>query len=147
MFPADSEVIDVVLDGIVANIDLDDLADSVRAWHGPGNTFPATPLLELGADAFLASRSSRQDRLQLEDLADRLLPEWPVRGNAAHQKRRYALQGAVLIAAGAEPDDTMWWAVDDLWLHALLAVVVLVRAAAERRQLSIADICSELRPN
>ena len=48
------------------------------------------------------------------------------------------------MAAGVEPEDTGWWSLDDLWLHALHAVVVFVRAAAERCQLSVADICKQL---
>ena len=74
-----------------------------------------------------------------------LLPESPVRGNVAHQKRRYALTAAVLIASGVEPEDTSWWKADDLWLYAFDAVVVFVRAASERRQLPIATICIALR--
>jgi hypothetical protein len=54
------------------------------------------------------------------------------------------LTAAVLIAAGAEPEDNSWWRDDDLWVHALDAVVVLVRAAAERRHVGVAEICGEL---
>ena len=56
--------------------------------------------MELAADAFLAVGSTRADRLQLDGLADRLLPECAARGNGGHQKRRHCVQGAVLIAAG-----------------------------------------------
>ena len=52
-----------------------------------------------------------------------MLPESPARGNVGHSKRRHCVQGAVLIAAGAEPEDTAWWSLDDLWRHALDAVV------------------------
>ena len=143
--PEPAEVVAVVLDGLSAGGDLEDLCDTVRAWHGPGSTFPADVLMELAADAFIAVGATRADRLQIEGLADRLLPEWPARGNVGHQKRRHGVYAAVLIAAGAEPEDTSWWSVDDLWFHALLAVVVFVRAAAERRHMSIADVCEDLR--
>ena len=56
----------------------------------------------------------------------------PHRGNVGHSKRRHCVQGAILIAAGAEPEDTGWWSVDDLWRHALDAVAVFMRAAADR---------------
>jgi hypothetical protein len=70
-----------------------------------------------------------------------MLPEDPARGNVGHSKRRHCVQGAVLIAAGAEPEDTGWWSFDDLWRHALDAVVVFVRVAAERRGTSVEDVC------
>lgn len=125
--PDRSEVVTVALDGVRSGVDLDELCSRIRPW-----------LLSVG--------STRADRLQLDGLADRLLPEWPARGNAGHQKRRHAVHGAVLAAAGVEPDDTSWWTVDDLWQHALLAVVVFVSAAAERRDTTIADVCDEPQP-
>jgi hypothetical protein len=57
------------------------------------------------------------------------------------------VQGAVLIAAGAEPEDTGWWSIDDLWRHALDAVVVFVRVAADRRGTTVETVCASLRPN
>ena len=138
-------VVATVLDGLRDEVQLEELCNRIGLWHGPGSTFPAGILMELAADAFLAVGSSRADRLQLDGLAERMLPEWPARGNVGHSKRRHCVQGAVLIAVGAEPEDTSWWSLDDLWQHALLAVVVFVRASAERRQLTIAAICDELR--
>ena len=66
-------------------------------------------------------------------------------GEHGHQKRRYALQAAILIAVGVEPEDTSWWRHDDLWSHAFEAGIVFARAAAERRAVSVAEICVELR--
>ena len=120
------------------------IADAVRPYHGPASTYPAGVLLDAAADAYVACGSSRGDRLALEGLADRMIPEDPSRGNVGHSKRRHCVQGAVLIAAGAEPEDTGWWSVDDVWRHALDAVVVFVRAAAERRGISIEAVCSSL---
>lgn len=102
-------------------------------------------LLDLAADAFIACEVSRDAPLGLDGLDRRLLPEWPARGNTAHQKRRYALQAAILIAVGVEPEDASWWRHNDLWSHSFDAVVVFVRAAAERRAMSVAEICGELR--
>jgi D-alanyl-D-alanine dipeptidase len=101
--------------------------------------------LDLAALAFLACSASSADPLEFDELERRYLPESPVRGNAAHQKRRYALTAAVLIASGVEPEDTSWWKADNLWSYAFDAVVVFVRAASERRQLPIATICTALR--
>jgi hypothetical protein len=118
----------------------------VRRWHDDRSTFPAEILMELAADAFLATGATRADRLDIDGLAERLLAEWPARGNVGHSKRRHCVQGAVLIAAGAEPERTGWWSVDDLWRHALGAVIVFVRAAAERRAIPVASVCEELMP-
>ena len=78
-----------------------------------GLDVPSDILMELAADAFLAVGSTRADRLQLDGLAARLLPECAARANGGHQKRRRCVQGAVLIAAGVEPEDTSWWPLDD----------------------------------
>ena len=106
---------------------------------------PARGLLELAAAAFFAVGALSAEPLDFGELQSRYLPESPVRGNTAHQKRRYALTAAILIASGVEPEDTSWWNVDDLWSHASDAVVAYVRAASERRQLPIATICEALR--
>jgi hypothetical protein len=41
-------------------------------------------------------------------------------------------------------DEVIWWRTDDLWFWALEALVVYVRAAAERTGESVPSIC---RPN
>lgn len=140
----DREVRSIVLHALIAGSPIDDIADAVRPYHGTSSTYPAALLLGLAADAYVACASSRSDRLALDGLAERMIPEDPARGNAGHSKRRHCVQGAILIAAGAEPEDTGWWSVDDVWRHALDAVVVFVRAASERRGMSIKAICSSL---
>lgn len=134
----------LVLEALAAGRPIDDIAAELRPLHRDGSTFPATPLMELAADAFVACGSTRDDRLRLDGLADRMLPEDPARGNVGHSKRRHCIQGAILIAAGAEPEDTGWWSIDDVWRHALDAVVVFVRAAAHRRHETVETICASL---
>ena len=138
------EIRSIVLDALIAGLPIDDIADVLRPYHGEGSTYPASVLMELAADAYLACGSSRTDRLEVEGLAERMLPEDPARGNAGHSKRRHCVQGAIMIAAGAEPEDTGWWSIDDLWRHALDAVVVFVRTAAERGGTSVEDVCRSL---
>jgi hypothetical protein len=137
----------LVLESLASGRSVEDIADALRLLHGEGSTYPASVLLELAADAFLACGSTRTERLELEGLASTWLPEDPARGNVGHSKRRHCVQGAVLIAAGAEPEDTGWWAIDDLWRHALDAVVVFVRAAADRRGTTVEAVCAQLHRN
>ena len=133
-----------VLECFAAGVSVDDIATAVRRRHREGSTYPASVLMDLAADAYLACGSTREDRLQLDGLADRMLPEDPARGNVGHSKRRHCVQGAILIAAGAEPEDTGWWSVDDLWRHALDAVAVFIRAAADRQGTTVQEICDSL---
>jgi hypothetical protein len=140
----DVEVRSIVLAGLIEGRAIDDIADVLRPHRREGSTYPAAVLMELAADAYLACGSSRAARLEIDGLADRMLIEDPARGNVGHSKRRHCVQGAIMIAAGAEPEDTGWWSVDDLWRHALDAVVVFVRAAAEVRGTGAETICRSL---
>jgi hypothetical protein len=138
------EIRSLVLDALSAGLPIDDIANVLRPHHEEGSTYPASVLMELAADAYLECGSTRTDRLEVDGLAERMLPEDPARGNAGHSKRRHCVQGAIMIAAGAEPEDTGWWSFDDLWRHALDAVVVFVRTAAERGGTSVEEICRSL---
>ncbi len=135
----------VMLDGFLADVHLDELRARVGESVGFGSNREARGLLDLAALAFLVCGATSADPLEFDELEPRYLPESPVRGNVAHQKRRYALTAAILIASGVEPEDTSWWKADDLWSYAFDAVVVFVRAASERRQMPVAAICTALR--
>ena len=54
------------------------------------------------------------------------------------------MHSAVLLAAGASPEDIGWWTLNDLYLHAFHAIVIFVRAAADRRNVPIEAVCAEL---
>ena len=113
----------VLLDGFEGDADLDVVRERVGEFFTFGTSALLRELLELAASAFLACGASSGDPLVFDELEERYLPEWPVRGNAAHQKRRYALHAAVVLAAGVEPGDTSWWRADNLWSYAFDAVV------------------------
>lgn len=138
------EIRAIVLDALIAGRTVDDIADVLRPLHVEGSTYPASALMDLAADAYLACGSNRTDRLEIDGLAERMLPEDPARGNVGHSKRRHCVQGAIMIAAGAEPEDTGWWSTDDLWRHALDAAVLFVRAAAERQGTPVEYVCGSL---
>lgn len=112
-----------MLDGIGQGVDLNDLHRSVGERFTSDRTLSPRVLLDLAAAAFVACRVSPDAPLELDGLDRHLLPEWPARGNTAHQKRRYALQAAILIAVGVEPEDASWCRHDDLWSHAFDAVI------------------------
>ncbi|MCU1389259.1 MAG: hypothetical protein JWL72_2597 [Ilumatobacteraceae bacterium] len=135
-----------LLEGLEAGDDLETVYRSVGSSFGFGSKTSPRGLLDLAASAFAACGASSASPLVLDELESRYLAEWPARGNTAHQKRCYAIQAAILIASGVEPEDTSWWRLDDVWVHAFDAVVVFVRAAADRQRLSVAAICGGLRP-
>ena len=141
----DEAIRSIVLDCLADGRSVDDIANSLRPLHNERSTYPASALMQLAADAYLACGSSRTDPLEIDGLAERLLPEDPARGNVGHSKRRHCVQGAILVAAGAEPEDTAWWSTDDLWRHALDAVVVFIRAATENQATTVAVLCASLR--
>ena len=143
--PASRDPVTLLLDGLEAGDDLGSVHEAIRDVFLADRSLSPRRLLELAAAAFLACGATSADPLIFDELEQRYLPEWPVRGNTLRQKRRYALQAAILLSAGVEPEDISWWRSDDLWFHAFDAVVVFVRAASERRQVPIAAICTALR--
>ena len=134
----DSDPVSLLLDGLETDADLLFMHAAICDLFHASRTMSPRGLLELAAAAFTACGSSSADPLVFDELERQYLPEWPARGNTARQKRRYALTAAILLSAGVEPEDTSWWRSDDLWSHAFDAVIVFVRAASERRQVTIA---------
>lgn len=143
--PSGRDPVSTLLDGLEADEDLESVQRDVGEFFMLDRAASPRGLLELASAAFLACGASSADPLEFDELERRYLPEWPARGNTAHQKRRYALQAAILLASGVEPEDTSWWRSNDLWSHAFDAVIVFVCAASERRQVPIAAICTALR--
>jgi hypothetical protein len=113
--------------------------------HDRRPTFPARPLLELAADAFTLTGSTRDDPLELSGLTEEHLAEWAPRGSTAHHKHGDAVTAAVIIAAGAKPEDVGWWRNDDLWHHAFVAAVTHMRVAAAAQGIDVATVCERLR--
>lgn len=142
--PSTGDPVRDLLDGLGRDDDLEVVYRIVGNSFGFGSTTSPRLLLDLAASAFRACGASSANPLVFDELESRYLPEWPARGNSAHQKRRYAIQSAVLIASGVEPEDTSWWRSDDLWMHAFDAVIVFVRAASDRRRLTVREICDAL---
>ena len=114
----------------------------------PRDTFPGEVLLEVGADALALAGVSRSQPLAYEVLFDRFLPECSFRGRSENERRHYALRAVAMIHGGVQPDlldDSYWWGgIDDLWQYALYALVITVRAAADRLDRPVADVAVQL---
>ena len=51
------------------------------------------------------------------------------------------------MRGGLEPDlldEVTWWRADDYWRYALFAAVALIRAGAERRSVTMAQMVEQL---
>jgi hypothetical protein len=148
--PSDEDrrvAIQVALSGLADGHDLSDIASRIGPLHPEHNTFPAEVFLELAADAIEIAGASRDHPIEMEDLVKRFLPDRRSRSKTHRFKLDYALRAAAMIRAGIEPDlleDAAFWRADDLWVWALEALHVYVRAAADRTGLSTVEICSQL---
>jgi hypothetical protein len=139
--------IQVALSGLADGHDLGDIASRIGPLHPKHNTFPAEVFLELAADAIEIAGACRDHPIEMEDLAKRFLPDRRSRSKTHRFKLDYALRAAAMIPAGIQPDlleDAAFWRADDLWVWALEALQVYVRAAADRTGLSTVEICGQL---
>lgn len=136
-----------VLGGIAAGVELDVLVQDLEPLRRRNSIFPGELLLELAADALEESGARRMRPIQYVGIRERFLPECQFRGNTEHQKSHYALRAAAMIYAGVHPDvveDVGWWRVNDLWVFALYALVIYVRAAADHGGATVADVCERI---
>lgn len=72
--------------------------------------------------------------LEYEGLRERHLPEVVCLGRVEHRNSQYALYAVASIRGGVQPDllnDAGWWNTR-LWIYAVYALVIYIRAAAER---------------
>jgi len=141
------QAIRIALSGIATGADLGDLRFELYPLHPKNNTFPGEVFLELAADAIDEAGASREEPIEFEGIRERYLPECTAHTKVQHQHSKFALRAAAMIRAGVDPgllDEVVWWQGDDLWVWALDALAVYVRAAADRTGLSTADICERI---
>jgi hypothetical protein len=137
----------VALSGIADGVELGGLAERLAPLHPMNDTFPGDVLLELAADAIEEAGATREQPLQFEGIRRRHLPEDRAHTKAEHHKAEYALRAAAMLRGGVDPgllDEVIWWRTDDLWFWALEALVIYVRAAAERTDEAVATICRRI---
>jgi hypothetical protein len=139
--------IGIALSALAHGIERGDIARQLETLHPKNNTFPGEVLLELAADAIEESGASRQRPIEFEDIRERYLPESSAHSATQHRKSKFALRAAAMIRGGVDPgllDEIVWWRTDDLWWWSLLALVIYVRAAAERTGDSVQAVCERI---
>ena len=70
-----------------------------------------------------------------------------VAGGTSTTKATTALQAAAMIKAGVQPDllgEIYWAHTEELWKHALYALVIHISGAAERSGRSVAEVCARV---
>jgi hypothetical protein len=133
----------LTLNGLVAGQDFDPVIEKLAALHVRYNTFPAEELLELASDAIDQSEATMADPIDFEKIRERFLPEHRFSGKNQHYKSKYAITAAAVIHGGVYPDlldDAAWWQTDDLWVYSFFALLIFVRAAAERTGRSVEEV-------
>ncbi len=135
-----------LLSGLGAGDDVFELTASVADLHPKNNTFPGEVFMELAADALEAADATRDDPIPYEGLRETYLPECQFRGKD-NGRIQYAILTSASVRGGLEPDllnEVFWLYADDYWCYALYAAVALIRAGAERRGISIAQMVEQL---
>jgi hypothetical protein len=136
----------ILLDGLIRDADIFDIAGELAPLHPRDNTFPGEVFLYLAADALDWCGASRADPLALEGIREQFLAECTFRGRQ-NKKLQFAVLVAAAMRGGAEPDlldEVAWWQTDDFWQYALYAAVAYVRAAAARVGVPVRQACQEL---
>jgi hypothetical protein len=140
-------VIELTLRGLAHEVEIDDVAAKLEPLHPRNNTFPGEVLLDLAADAIELSGATRRSPLEFEGIRERHLPEAVAHTKAQHHKSKYALRAAAMLNGSVDPgllDEVQWWRTDDLWYWSLEALVVYVRAAADRTGQTVESVCRRI---
>jgi hypothetical protein len=137
------DAVRITLSGLASGQDFDPILEKLGALHIRHNTYPAEELLELASDAIDESGSTTADPIDFARIGERFLPEHPFSGKNQHYKSKYAISAAAMIHGGVYPDlldDAAWWQTDDLWIYSFFALLIFIRAAAERTGRSVEEV-------
>jgi hypothetical protein len=138
----------VLLDGLSRNANIFEVLSQLEPLHPRNDTFPGEVFLRLAGDALEWCGASRAEPLPLEGLRERYLPECAFRGRQ-NSKLQYAVLAAAAVHGGTEPDlleEVAYWQSDDFWQYAAYAAVAYIRAAANRADVLVPQVCQELGP-
>jgi hypothetical protein len=135
-----------VLAGLLRGDDIDALVEAVAPSHVRGWFTPDVAVLELAVTALDLASVAGLPPLEYEGLRERYLPEVQFRGRVDHRSSQYALYAAACIRGGVQPDllnDAGWWNTP-LWIYAVYALVIYIRAAADRGGRTVEQVVREL---
>jgi hypothetical protein len=142
-----SDAVQLVLAGLASGQDFDPILEKLGASHIRHNTFPAEELLELASDAIDESGATTGEPIDFENIRERFLPEHHFSGKNQHYKSKNAISAAAMIHGGVYPDllaDAAWWQTDDLWIYSFFALLIFIRAAAERTGRSVEEVATSI---
>ncbi|CCG05411.1 hypothetical protein [Blastococcus saxobsidens] len=128
------------------NDDAFELMLSVRPYDVRGHFTPDVALLEVAAAALGLASPPGNERLEYEGLTDRYLADLMLDGRTLHRRTQYAIYAAACMRGGLHPDLLMeagGWK-PRLWTHAVSAVVLYSRAAADRLGVPLSEVASRV---
>jgi hypothetical protein len=142
-----NDAIRIALAGLASGEGSEAILSKLSVLHIRYNTFPSEELLELASDAIDESGAAPADPIDCEGIRERFLPEHPFSGKTQHHKSKYAISAAAMIHGGVYPDlldDAAWWEADDLWRYSFYALLIYVRAAADRTGQSVEEVAHSI---
>ena len=140
------EAVRRLLVGLADGQDLTSLSASIVDLHPKNNTFPGEVFMRLAAEVLTDTVAAGAGPVDYEGLRERHLEEIHFRGKE-NRKFQFAVLCSAAASGGLEPDlldEVIWWGTDDFWRYALLAAISIVRASADKRDVSVQEVLSEL---
>jgi hypothetical protein len=132
-----------ILSGLAGgNDDVFELMVSVLPYDVRGHFTPDVALLEVAAAALGLACPPGSERLEYEGLTDRHLSDLMLDGRTVRRRTQYAVYAAACMRGGLHPDllgEAGGWE-PRLWTYAVSAVVLYVRAAADRTGRTVPEI-------
>src|SRR4051812_17216385 len=122
--------------------DVFELMTAVLPYDVRGLFTPDVALLEVAAAALGLACPPGVKRLEYEGLTDRYLSDLALDGRTVRRRTQYAIYAAACLRGGLHPDlvgDAGGWE-PRLWTYAVSAVVLYVRAAADRTSLTLPQV-------
>lgn len=124
----------------------DQLVLEAYQQHPRNDTFPGEVYLTIGADALILAGYRQDDPLPQDGLAATWLPEVQYRGRN-NAKLRFAILACAARAGGLDVDlldEVVWWGTDNYYEYAACAALALIRAAADRLDVDVAEFARRL---
>src|ERR1700730_8961317 len=141
-----AEAIRRLLSGLARGDDVSGLAAAIQKLHPPHNTFPGEVFMHLSADALEVAGVGPDDPIPYAGLREEYLAECKFQGRE-NRKIQFAVLASASARGGIQPDlldEVAWWQTDDFWWYALAAAVAVIRACADRMDLSAPAFVQQL---